>query len=159
MITPGRPFSRLAPPPRVYNGRVLDERPNGSSMMHPNLKLAEEVWDAVARSDVAALKRYWQPEIVWHIMGDNPWHGDHVGHDAVFEYLANVGESGGAYTTRLDDVLVSEDRVLYICHVNARRHGKTVETDQLLLARLKEGRVAEVWTVPMAPTDFEGFWV
>ena len=125
---------------------------------HPNLQLAHRAWAAVAASDVDALAEIWAPDIVWHVTSRNPWTGDHVGQDAVLDYLADVGEVGEAYDMRLDDVLVSDERMLLVCHITARRAGKTVETGQLLLARVASGRIAEVWTLPLDPSAFNGFF-
>ncbi len=125
---------------------------------HANLQLAHRAWAAVAASDVDALAEIWAHDIVWHVTGTNPWTGDHVGQDAVFDYLADVGEVGEAYDMRLDDVLVSDERMLLVFHVTARRAGKTVETGQLLLARVASGRIAEVWTLPLDPAAFHGFF-
>ena len=128
-------------------------------MMHDeNLALAQRAWEAVAAGDTEALQQVWAPNIVWHVTGMNPWTGAHVGHAAVCDYLADVGEAGEAYDTRLDDLLVSKDRLVMVCHVTARRGKRTVETDQVLMARVEGGQIAEVWTVPLNPSAFEGFW-
>lgn len=123
-----------------------------------NLRLAHRAWEAVANGDVEALQQVWAPDIVWHVTAANPWHGTHVGHEAVCDYLADVGEAGEAYDTRLDDVLASKDRVILVCHITARRGRKTVETDQLLMARIEAGLMAEVWTIPLDPAAFAGFY-
>jgi ketosteroid isomerase-like protein len=127
-------------------------------MSDENLALAHRAWEAVARGDTEALKQVWAPDIVWHVTGRNPWTGTHVGHEAICDYLADVGEAGEAYDTRLDDLLVSKDRVVLVCHITARRGRKTVETDQVLMARVEGGKMIEVWTVPLDPAAFEGFY-
>lgn len=123
-----------------------------------NLQLAHCAWEAVAKGDTDALEKVWAPTIKWHVTGSNPWRGTHVGHEAICSYLADVGEIGEAYDTRLDDVLLSKDRFAMLTHVTARRAGKTVETDQLLVARIEGGLIAEVWTIPLDPAAFEGFY-
>ena len=127
-------------------------------MKHPNRIIAERAWEAVATSDVASLQELWAPDIVWHVTARNPWTGDHVGTDAVLDYLAEVGEAGEAYDAGLVDVLVSDDRVLLVCTVNARRSGRTVDTQQCMLARIADGKIAEVWTLPLEPAVLAGFW-
>jgi ketosteroid isomerase-like protein len=127
-------------------------------MKHPNLELAEQAWEAVARSDIEALEALWTPGIVWHVTGDNPWKGDHVGRDAVFNYLADVGEAGEAYDAILEDILVSPDRVMIVCRVKATRGDRAVDTCQCMLFRIEDGRMAEVWTLPLDPSAFDGFW-
>jgi len=125
---------------------------------HPNIELAERAWEAVATSDVEALDALWAPDIVWHVTTDNPWYGDHVGRAAVLDYLADVGEAGEAYDARLDDVLVSDHRILLVTSVTARRGARSVETKQCMLVRVERGRMAEVWTLALDPTAMADFW-
>ena len=127
-------------------------------MKHPNLEIAQRAWEAVAASDVPSLESLWAPEIVWHVTGDNPWSGDHVGRDAVLDYLAGVGEAGEAYDTKVLDMLASDERVLIVCDVRARRAGRSVDTQQCMLARIQDEKIAEVWTMPLDPRAFVGFW-
>ncbi len=133
---------------RSYNGRVK----------HPNAEIARRAWEAVATSDVDTLKQIWAPEIVWHVTSDNPWFGDHVGPDAIFDYLADLGEAGETYDARIYDILVSDDRVLLVTRVTARRHGRQVDTQECMLARIEDGKIAEVWTLALDPAAFVGFW-
>jgi hypothetical protein len=127
-------------------------------MKHPNLELAERAWEAVARSDVEALEALWAPGIVWHATGASPWSGDHVGRDAVFNFLADVGEAGEAYDASLEDILVSPDRVMIICRVRATRRGRTIDARQSMLFRIEDGRMTEVWTLPLDSAAFLEFW-
>ena len=127
-------------------------------MKHPNLEIAERAWQAVAEADVETLESLWSPDIVWHVTNDNPWTGDHVGRDAVLDYLADVGEAGEAYEARIQDILASDDRVLIVSAIAARRGDRSVETQQCMLARIEQGLIVEVWTLALDPSAFAGFW-
>jgi ketosteroid isomerase-like protein len=125
---------------------------------HPNANLVEKSWQAVAASDVETLLETWSPEIVWHVTGNNPWRGDHVGSGAILEYLAQVGESGESYDATLTDVMASDNRAALVFDVKTKRSGVTLETSYLLLARISEGRIAEVWTLALDPAGVDEFW-
>lgn len=125
---------------------------------HRNAELVERAWEAVATSDVDALMGILAPNIVWHVTTANPWFGDHVGPEAVLDYLASVGEAGEAYDTRLLDILVSNDRVLLVTAITARRRGREVDTEQCMLARIEGDQIAEVWTLALDPGVFADFW-
>jgi ketosteroid isomerase-like protein len=127
-------------------------------MEHPNAEIATRAWQAVANSDVDALNELWAPGIVWHVTANNPWYGDHVGPEAILDYLAAVGEAGDAYDARIVDVLVSNHRVLIVTNVTARRQGQQVETQQCMLARIEDAKIAEVWTLALEPAVLLGFW-
>ena len=125
---------------------------------HPNAVLVEKSWQAVAASDVETLLKTWSPEIVWHVTGNNPWRGDHVGSEAILEYLAQVGESGETYDATLADVMASDDRAALVFHVKTRRGAVSLETSYVLLVRISEGRIAEVWTLALDPAAVDEFW-
>ncbi len=127
-------------------------------MAHPNAELAERAWLAVAEADIETLETLWRPDIVWHVTADNPWSGDHVGRDAVLDYLAAVGEAGESYEAHIEDILASDDRVLIVSRVIARRGDRSVDTRQGLLAHIEDGRFSEVWTMPLDPLAFARFW-
>lgn len=125
---------------------------------HRNAALVEKSWQAVAASDVATLLETFSPEIVWHVTGNNPWRGDHVGSEAILEYLAQVGESGDSYDATLEDVMASDERVALVFNVKTRRKGVPLETSYVLLVRIADERIAEVWTLALDPAGVDEFW-
>jgi len=126
---------------------------------NPNLELARRVWQAIAQADVDTLKELWTEDIVWHVTDQgSPWTGDHVGHAAVLDYLARVGEFGEAYGAQLDDILVSKERILYVCHVTAQRDENAMDTPYGFLARISGGRIAEAWSIPLEPEVTRAFY-
>jgi len=125
---------------------------------HRNAVLVEKAWQAVAASDVEALLETFSPDIVWHVTGNNPWRGDHAGSEAILEYLAQVGESGDTYDATLEDVMTSADRAALVFSVKTRRNGVPLETSYVLLVRIAEGRIAEVWTLALDPARVDEFW-
>ncbi len=127
-------------------------------MDHPNVEIVERAWQAVAEADIETLEALWPPDIVWHVTTDNPWTGDHVGRAAVLDYLADVGDAGEAYEARIEDILASDDRVLIVSRVTARRGDRKIDTQQCMLARIEDDMIVEVWTLPLDPAAFAGFW-
>ena len=126
---------------------------------HANLILARQAWQAVSQSDVATLQKLWAKDIVWHATGrGTPWAGDHEGQDSVLDYLARIGESVEQFDARLDDILVSDERVSFILHVTAKLGDRILEVDYQLLARIEGGVVVEVWTTPLDPVALGSFW-
>jgi ketosteroid isomerase-like protein len=125
---------------------------------HPNAMLLRQAWQAVAHSDLETLKELWDEEIVWHVTGNNPWQGDHVGHEAVFDYLAQVGESGEAYETSLTSVLANDEYAAVVCHVSSKRGDRVLEVDQVLFGRFENRRMKEIWTLSLDPRAIDKFW-
>ena len=125
---------------------------------HPHVALAERAWQAVAHSDIEGLRDIFADEVVWHATGRNPWAGDHRGFEAILDYLADVGDRTDEFDARLDDVLVSPERILMIFHAAAQVGDRKLDVDYMLLARVSNGRVGEVWTSPMDPAAIDLFW-
>lgn len=125
---------------------------------HPHALLLRQAWQAAAHSDVETLKELWADDIVWHVTADNPWQGDHIGHEAVLEYLAQVGEAGEIYDTELKDVLMGNDYAALVCRVTTKRADRLLEFDQVLLGRFRGHRIVEVWALPSDPSAVSRFW-
>jgi len=124
-----------------------------------NAALARQAWDAVSRSDVDALRSLWSPRLVWHANSrGTPWAGEHRSAEAAFDHLARIGESVEDFDARLDDLLVSDERFVFVFHISARRGERSLEVDYLLMARVEDDLVAEVWTAPLDPTALTAFW-
>ncbi|MCC6639773.1 MAG: nuclear transport factor 2 family protein [Deltaproteobacteria bacterium] len=125
---------------------------------HSNAQLARSAWRAVSSGDVEALERMLAPDVVWHATARAPWQGDHAGPRAVSDFLARIGELMQVFDARLDDVLASADRVAMVFHVHAKVAARAIEIDYLLLARVKGGRAAEIWTLPLDPSALAAFF-
>lgn len=126
---------------------------------HPNVELARRAWDAISRGDAESLRATLSDDVVWRATARNtPWAGVYRGPDAVVDMLARVGEVSDFFTAALLDVLVSDERALFVFHATFRRRGRIAELDYLLLGRVRDGRFAELWTAPLDPATIESFW-
>ncbi|MBS1105223.1 MAG: hypothetical protein H6Q91_725 [Deltaproteobacteria bacterium] len=126
---------------------------------HPNAQLARRAWDAISQGDAPALRATMNEDVVWRATArGTPWAGTHEGPDAVVDFLARVGEASEVFDARLVDVLVSDERVLFVFHTSLRRGGRVAELDYLLLGRVQDGRFSEMWTAPLDPVAIESFW-
>jgi ketosteroid isomerase-like protein len=125
---------------------------------HPNAKLAKTAWSATSAGDVGALSRVCTPDVVWHASGRGWRAGDYRGREAVFEYLASLGESADRFDSRFDHVLVGDDRAAVLFHATGRRGKQTLDNDYVLLFRIEEGLIAEVWSIAWDQQADDDFW-
>jgi ketosteroid isomerase-like protein len=123
--------------------------------IHPNAKLAEEAWDAVSRSDVVALRRYYD-ETIWHVHESSPLAGDRVGADEILDYFAQLGESSDEYRIRLEDILANDNYVVMLTEVSTEQDGRSVDIPFVLLGKVRDHRIAEVWSLPAKPGAVSG---
>jgi ketosteroid isomerase-like protein len=124
-----------------------------------NEALVRRVFEAFARKEGFALRRLFAENAVWTVPGRGVMAGVHRGRDEVFRFLARLPkETDGTYGSTLHDVLASDDRAAALYTARGTRRGRTLELDQVLLFRIEDGLVQEVFALPSDPEAFEEFW-
>jgi uncharacterized protein len=124
-----------------------------------NEAVVRRIFDAFARKEGFALRDLFAPDAVWTVSGDGAMAGVYRGREQIFRFLARLPrETGGTYTSRLVDVLTSDERAAALYRASGERHGRRLDLDQVLLFRLEKGRVHEVLALPSEPAAFEEFW-
>ena len=117
------------------------------------------IFDAFARKQGFALRGLFATDAVWTVPGDGVMAGVYRGREAIFRFLARLPrETGGTYTSRLVDVLASEERAAALYRASGERRGRRLDLDQVLLFRLADGIVTEVLALPSDPSAFDAFW-
>jgi ketosteroid isomerase-like protein len=125
---------------------------------HPLADLARTAWEAVSKSDVDTLAKVASEDLVWHASGRGARSGAYRGRDAVIEYLAAIGDAADQFDSSLEDVLVSDDLVAVLFHVSGQRRGRSLNTGFIMIFRVEDGRIAEVWAVPRDQHAVDAFW-
>jgi uncharacterized protein len=124
-----------------------------------NAALARRIFDAFARKDGFALRGLFADDAVWTVPGSGAMAGVYRGRDEIFGFLARLPkETAGTYSSRLIDVLASDDRAAALYRASGERHGRRLDLDQVLLFRIADGHVTEVLALPSDPEAFEAFW-
>ena len=112
---------------------------------HPHAALLRSASEAFLRGDTETLKRIIDPEIVWEIPGTSRVSGKHRGYEELFAYFGKLQElTGGTFKVSLDDVLVSDQHVVLLEGIKATREGKTLDVELVLIAQIRDGRIAHV---------------
>ena len=124
-----------------------------------NESVVRRIFDAFARKQGFALRDLFAADAVWTVPGDGAMAGVYRGREEIFRFLARLPqETDGTYTSRLVDVLASEERAAALYRASGERHGRRLDLDQMLLFRLEDGLVREVLALPSDPSAFEEFW-
>jgi uncharacterized protein len=124
-----------------------------------NEELARRIFDAFARKEGFALRGIFAEDAVWTVPGRGAMAGVYRGRDEIFRFLARLPkETDGTYSSRLIDVLASDERAAALYRASGERHGRRLDLDQLLLFRIADGVVTEVLALPSDPEAFEAFW-
>ena len=124
-----------------------------------NESAVRRIFDAFSRKQGFALRDLFAHDAVWTVPGEGTMAGVYRGREQIFRFLARLPkETGGTYTSRLVDVLVSDERAAALYRASGERHGRRLDLDQVLLFRLEDGLVQEVLALPSDPSAFEDFW-
>ena len=124
-----------------------------------NSALARRIFDAFARKQGFALRGLFGEDAVWTVPGRGAMAGTYRGRDEIFRFLARLPkETDGTYSSRLIDVLASDDRAAALYRASGERRGRQLDLDQVLLFTIADGVVTEVVALPSDPDAFEEFW-
>jgi ketosteroid isomerase-like protein len=124
-----------------------------------NADLAQRIFDAFARKEGFALRGLFAEDAVWTVPGHGTMAGVYRGREEIFRFLARLPkETDGTYSSRLIDVLASDERAAALYRASGERKGRRLDLDQVLLFRIADGLVTEVLALPSDPDAFEEFW-
>ncbi len=122
--------------------------------------LVLDLYDAVLTGNVERARAVLTDDVVVHVPGSHALAGDHVGVDALFDFVERTRRStdDGEHIDVLD-VLEGSDHVAVYCRVSATRLGRPpLDNLTIHLARLDAGRVAEITLHNRDDRPVDDFW-
>jgi uncharacterized protein len=124
-----------------------------------NRDLIRNGYEAFANGDMATIAQTFSPDIRWHIGGRNPLSGTYNGQDEVFGFFGKIMElSGGTFGLAIHDVLASDDHVVALAKATATRNEATLETDEVNVWHVADGRAVEFWSMSYSQAAVDEFW-
>ena len=124
-----------------------------------NEALVRRIFDAFASKRGFALRDVFADDAVWTVPGSGSMAGTFRGREQIFAFLGRLPkETDGTYSSRLIDVLASDDRAAALYRASGERNGNRLELDQVLMFRIQGGLVQEVLALPSDPAAFDRFW-
>jgi ketosteroid isomerase-like protein len=124
----------------------------------PSARIARTACEAVAHADTETLAHLCKQGVVWHVTGSGPRAADYRGLEAVLDYLRSLGEAAEQFDLHLVAVMGGEDRAAVIFHSTGRRQGRVLDNDLVLLFRIEDQHIAEIWSVSFDERADEEFW-
>jgi hypothetical protein len=128
------------------------------TLEHPHAALAKLAWEAVSVGDAEALAEVCAEDLVWNAAGRGKRSGVYRGQEAVFGFLAAIGDLAERFDSTLEDILVGSKYVSVLFRVSGRRGDRKLDTDYILIFRIEESRIAEIWAVPRDQYAVDEFW-
>jgi len=126
-----------------------------------NAEVMRKGYAAFSAGDMDKLRNeLFAPDIVWHQGGKNQTSGDYRGVDAVIRLFGNLFElTDGTFKVEVHDLLASEDHVVVLARVDARRGGKMLQHgDYSHICHFRDGKLSEAWIVDVDPYELDEFF-
>jgi uncharacterized protein len=165
----------------VYEGAITEESPaqrgapgdlNSPQRKGINMSNTEETlargngavlstaYAAFVASDIESLTNIFDVDVVFHVAGDNWLTGDYAGRDAVLGFFANLFVySEGNMKLDVHDVIAGDSYTVGLHRSTAfRSDGKSVTTDNVLIARIVNNQISEVWINPWRQKEESEFF-
>ena len=116
-------------------------------MDHPNLDLMQRYSAALSAGQAADALPFYAEDLVLHIPGRSPHAGTYHGQDAVLAYYTRMFQDtdGQFENLGVEDILVSDTRAASLVHWRVRRGDRTIDIDRVVVYRIQDGRIAEIW--------------
>lgn len=128
-------------------------------MSQENAKLLERTYAVIEDGDLEQLEASLAEDVVLHMPGESPIAGDHKGRDEIFGFLTQLFDrSAGSFKIELHDVLSGNDHVVGLHTVGAEREGKVLESREVLVAHVDDGKLSEIWIHPGDQYHVDAFW-
>jgi uncharacterized protein len=122
-------------------------------MAHPNEGIVRSGFDAFAKGDVDTLRQLFDQDAVWHVPGRSPLSGDHRGMDAILGFLARTMElTSGTFRVEVHDVVANDEHAVAIYVTRGEREGRTLESRDVLVSHIRNGKLAEAWLTSSSPS-------
>lgn len=126
---------------------------------HPNVDLFKRVYAAFTTGDMAKLADLFAEDLVWHTPGRNPLSGVYSGRKAAFESFEKEFElSGGTYSPEIHDVLANDEHIVALLRATAKRNGKTLDQNYVIVFHVRDGKITEAWEAWTDEAALDEFW-
>jgi uncharacterized protein len=125
---------------------------------HSNAEVLERAFAAFGR-DALALARLLADDVVWRVPGDTVMSGEYRGRDAVLQFLRQTrAQTDDTYRSELRYVVADDDRAVAVYRAPGEREGRSLDIEQALFCRVRDGQLADVTAVPFDFPAFAEFW-
>ena len=120
-------------------------------------ELARKLFGAYGDGDLATMRSLMADDMIGWVTNAEGGVDRTEGRDAYMARLPDLSEA--ELQTRITQALgIDEERVMTMIAIRAERKGRSLENYAAFLARVADGRVAELWMVEAQPAYSDEFW-
>lgn len=119
--------------------------------------LARRLFESYGEGDLDTMRACMADDMVGWVTNAEGGVDRTDGADAYMERLPDLSEA--ELQTKITQVLgIDDERVMTMIAIRAARRGKGLENYAAFLARVSDGKVAELWMVEAQPAYSDEFW-
>jgi uncharacterized protein len=125
---------------------------------HPNEQLIRDATENLSAGNAQAFIDAHADDVVVHISGRNALAGDHRGKQeltSAFQKQMDLMDAPPAF--EIHDAMATDDHAVLLGIQKGMRNGKTLESNVVVVAHVREGKFAEVWVVSADPYEEDEF--
>ncbi|HLF78999.1 MAG TPA: nuclear transport factor 2 family protein [Dehalococcoidia bacterium] len=130
----------------------------GDTMAHPNADLLRKLDEAMASGDLALFFSLYTDDVRSHIRGRNKLAGDYEGKDQLQGLFGRFMEAVGSYTFDNHAYLADDEHGVMLQRSRSEHDGKVLELDEAFVMHFRDGKVSEMWYLPVDQAAFDA-WV
>ena len=127
-------------------------------MAHPHAETLRKIDEAQEKGDLGAFFGYYADDVQTHIRGKNKLAGDYRGKDQLQALFGRFMEAIGAYSFENHAYLADDEHGVILQRSKAERGGKTLELDEAFVVHFRDGKVSEMWYLPVDQAAFDA-WI
>ena len=126
---------------------------------HDNAELIRGGYEAFSKGDMETIAKIFSPDIRWNISGRNQISGTYYGQDETFAFFGKLMElTDNTFAVHIHDVLATDDHVVVLANERASRNGKSLESDDVHVWHLADGKAVEFWGISRDQNEVNAFW-
>jgi len=126
---------------------------------HANATLVRRGYTAFTTGDLDTLRTLMTEDAAWHQPGNAAIAGDYVGREQVFDYFGKLYSlTDGTFKADVIDILADDDRAVVIQHSTARRDGRSLDTRDVVVYEIHDGKFTDTQVYASDPTQEDTFW-
>jgi ketosteroid isomerase-like protein len=127
-------------------------------MPHANDQVMREIDEAMAKGDIEAFFTHFTDDVKMHVKGSNKLAGDYQGKDQFQDVFGRFIEAAGNYSFQNHAYLADDEHGVTLQTSSFERGGRTLELQEVFVVHFREGKVSEMWYVPVDAAAFDA-WI
>lgn len=125
-------------------------------MAHPNAEVLRRADEAMERGDIEGFFSHYTDDVVVHVTGSNRLAGDYKGIEQLQDLFGRFMEAMGEYTFQNHAYLADDEHGITLQRGMSVRDGETREFNEVFVFHFRDGRISEMWYLPVDHTAVDG---